>query len=127
MCNKPRDTICFCPVSLDKPMTTKKMFNAIYHIDIIMKQMRIVPKNNYTIAPIWIRFENILVIGPAGDFVLFFDPNKKLSKEDLLRATVLQYISAEGHRRRLCFLLETQNEQRQFVSMFTFLCCSHCV
>jgi len=117
---------CPCPLPLTQRLSTQNILNAMYHIDNQITQLRIIPmQDNVTTGPILIGLDDVLVVGPAADFPLFFNPDeKRMSDEDLQLATVIQYISVEGRACRLCFLLGTQEEQRLFVSMFSSLCCS---
>lgn len=122
---RPIKLFCPCPVPQTQRLSSESSLNAIYHIDIHITQLRIIPMQHGTTGPILIGLDDVLVVGPAEDFPLFFDPHeKRISDEDLQLAIVMQYISLEGRACRLCFLLGTQEEQKQFVSMFTSLCCS---
>jgi len=117
---------CPCPVSLTQPLCTKSRLSAMCYIDVHTTQLIIVPKQNSMIeGPILIGLDDVLVVGPARDFALFFDPTEKMmSDRDLQLATVIQYISLEGRACRLCFLLDTHEQQKQFMDMFTSLCYS---
>jgi len=121
---RPIKLFCPCPVPQTQRMSMEISLNAIYHIDIHITQLRIIPMQHGTTGPISIGLDDVLVVGPAEDFPLFFNSVERISDEDLQLAIVMQYISLEGRACRLCFLLGTQEEQKQFVSMFTSLCCS---
>jgi len=117
---------CPCPLPLAQRLSTKNVLHAMYHIDNHITQLRIIPmQDGVTTGPISIGLDDVLVVGRAADFPLFFNPDEeRMSDENLQLAIVIQYISVEGRACRLCFLVGTQEEQRLFVSMFSSLCCS---
>jgi hypothetical protein len=66
--------------------------------------------------------DNIQVICPAMDFMAFCDQMEdKLSDSEKSRAVLLQYITEDTEKRRLCFVVETEAEKDQFVQALTAL------
>lgn len=72
--------------------------------------------------PINIPIDNIQVICPATEFMLFFDQVEgQLDQGEKQRAVLLQYQLSDSPRARLCFLEESELAKDKFVQALTAL------
>merc|ERR1712093_213898 len=97
---------------------------ATYYLDGDLTRLTIQPQCQDADRPsiITLVVDNIQVICPAMDFMAFCDQMEdKLTDSEKSRAVLLQYITEDTEKRRLCFVVETEAEKDQFVQALTAL------
>lgn len=105
----------------ETPAVLKKI-PAMYHLDRALTKLSILPANGVDIPAITILVDNIQVICPATDFMLFFDQvDEKLDASEKGRAVLLQYVTEDTERKGVCFLEESEPAKDRFVQALTAL------
>lgn len=96
---------------------------ATYFLDRGLTKVSIYPAGSSNQADaIAFMVDNIQVICPASDFMLFFDQvDTKLEESEKARAVLLQYVTEDTERRRICFLEESEEAKERFVQALTAL------
>jgi len=95
---------------------------AMYHLDRGLAKLSILPANGVDASPITIMVDNIQVICPAKDFMLIIDQlDERLDKAEKGRAVLLQYVTEDTERKRVCFLEESDAAKDRFVQALTAL------
>jgi len=116
---------CPCPLPLNTPISAGSRINAMYHINNDVTQLRITPdKPNEAAKAFVICLENVLFVGPATDFMLFFSSSEKQLGQEMERGVVIQYVTHDAQRCRVCFFTETVEETKLFINLFSLLCFS---
>lgn len=73
-------------------------------------------------VPLNIRVASIQVICPATDFMMLFEQvNTHLTEQEKARAVLIQYITEDDVRKRVCFLEESESAKDCFVQALTAL------
>mmetsp|Transcript_22028 Transcript_22028/g.48686 ORF Transcript_22028/g.48686 Transcript_22028/m.48686 type:complete len:292 (-) Transcript_22028:59-934(-) len=94
---------------------------AVYYLDRNLSKLSIHPQSSEvgtTVIPI----DNIQVICPATDFMLFFDQvDAKLEESEKNRAVLLQFVTEDTERKRVCFMEESESAKDRFVQALTAL------
>lgn len=108
--------------SEDAASTLQKV-PAMYHLDEReLKRLFILPATGDEMFAITILIDSIQVICPATDFMLFFEQvGSKLDDAEKSRAVLLQYVTDDTERRRVCFLEESEPAKERFVQALTAL------
>lgn len=108
-------------VSDDKAPNLQKI-QAMYYLDRALTKLSILPSNGIKIPQITIVVDNIQVICPATDFMLLLDHvDTKLDELEKNRAVLLQYVTEDTERKRICFLEESEAGKDRFVQALTAL------
>lgn len=95
---------------------------AMYHLDRALTKLSILPGNGADTAAIAIMVDSIQVICPATDFMLFYDQvDAKLDESERGRAVLLQYVTEDTQRKRVCFLEDSEVAKDHFVQALTAL------
>jgi len=95
---------------------------AMYHLDRPLTKLSILPANGADTDAVTIMVDCIQVICPATDFMLFYDQiDAKLEESERSRAVLLQYVTEDTERRRVCFLEESEVAKDRFVQALTAL------
>lgn len=95
---------------------------AWYHLDRALTKFFLLPERGGDMSPIVIMLDNIQVICPASDFMLLLDQaDALLDDSEKSRAVVLQYVSEDSERKRICFLEESDTAKENFVQALTAL------
>jgi len=99
---------------------------AVYFLDRSMSKISFFPTaNDHCNGATVLLVNNIQVICPASEIMLFFDQNlaeAKLIDTEKSRAVLLQYATEDSlERRRICFLEESENARDRFVQALTSL------
>lgn len=103
---------------------------AMYYLDRALTKLSILPADSRSdggvtgnsSSLITIPVDNIQVICPATDFMLFFDQvDAGLSDAEKARAVLLQYTTEDSERKRVCFVEETETAKERFVQALTAL------
>lgn len=100
---------------------------ATYCLDIGLSKLSLVPRDQEdTGSPhsqsITLLIDNIQVICAASDFMCFLDQfHAKLDEEERARAVLLQYVTEDTVRRRICFLEDSEVAKEKFVKAMTAL------
>lgn len=96
--------------------------SATYYLDQNLTKFSIVPVPDTALTCIPILVDSIQVICPATDFMFFFDKvEEALSDSEKQRAVLVEYISGERDRKRVCFLEESDSAKDHFVQALTSL------
>jgi hypothetical protein len=106
----------------DEVLTMQKV-PAMYHLDErALSKLSILPAKGEAMSAITILIDSIQVICPATDFMLFFEQvGSKLDESEKTRAVLLQYVTEDSERRRVCFLEESESAKDRFVQALTAL------
>lgn len=95
---------------------------AWYALDRTLTKLSILPDRDVEMSPIPIMVDNIQVICPAGDFLLLLDQvDSLLDDSEKSRAVLLQYVTEDSERRRICFLEESVEAKDHCVQALTSL------
>lgn len=114
--------------SLDPP----RKVSAMYHLDRALSKITIVPADpdsgESAVPPITILVNQIQVICPITDFMLFTDTveaqlmlTRMLDEGDAARAALLQFKAEGDEQKRVCFLEESESAKDRFVQALTAL------
>lgn len=109
---------------LEDDILTLKKVPATYQLDErALSKLSILPANSDDLSSaITILIDSIQVICPATDFMLFFEQvGSKLDESEKNRAVLLQYVTEDTERRRVCFLEESEPAKERFVQALTAL------
>jgi len=116
----------------DTPLSVCSKLPAMYYLDRALTKLTILPaesredesnpNESNTKSVITILVDNIQVICPATDFMLFFDQvEAQLDESEQRRAVLLQYTTEDTERKRVCFLEESEHAKDRFVQALTAL------
>jgi len=95
---------------------------ATYFLDRGLTKLSVLPTDAHASEAIMLLVDNIQVICPASDFMLFFDQiQARLDESEKARAVLLQYVTEDTERKRLCFLEESEAAKDRFVQALTAL------
>lgn len=95
---------------------------ATYFLDRGLTKLAIQPACGIDMSPINIMIDNIQVICPATEFMLFLDQVEgKLNSSETACAVLLQYVTEDTERKRVCFLEESEGAKNSFVQALTSL------
>lgn len=95
---------------------------ATYFLDRGLSKLLIQPATGIDMAAITVIIDNIQVICPATDFMIFLDQvDKKLNNSEKSCAVLLQYVTEDTERKRVCFLEESEGAKNSFVQALTSL------
>lgn len=96
--------------------------HATYFLDSSLSKFSILPKDAVSSPSITLPIDNIQVICPVSDFMVFFDRiETHLDESEKTRAVLLQYVTEEAQRRRVCFLEESERAKDHCVQALTAL------
>lgn len=96
--------------------------SATYFLDRALTKLSIFPEDPTQAQAVSLLVDNIQVICPASDFMFFFDQMEaRLDDSEKARAVLLQYVTEDTERKRLCFLEESENAKDKFVQALTAL------
>eukprot|EP00747_Dinoflagellata_sp_TGD_P182587 gnl/TRDRNA2_/TRDRNA2_36893_c0_seq1.p1 gnl/TRDRNA2_/TRDRNA2_36893_c0~~gnl/TRDRNA2_/TRDRNA2_36893_c0_seq1.p1 ORF type:complete len:280 (-),score=55.41 gnl/TRDRNA2_/TRDRNA2_36893_c0_seq1:68-907(-) len=105
----------------EEPKQSCSKIPATYSLDRALTKLSIVP-NEPDSSAISLLIDNIQVICPASDFMLYFDKvDASLDESEKARAVLLQYVTEDTERKRLCFLEESETAKDRFVQALTAL------
>lgn len=96
---------------------------ATYYLDRALTKVSISVTNEKTEPEVSsFMVDNIQVICPASDFMLFFDQvDAKLDESERARAVLIQYVTEDTERKRICILEATEDAKDKFVQSLTAL------
>lgn len=95
---------------------------ARYTVDKSLTTLSFVPADDGDEPVSRIPVDNIQVICPAMDFMLFVDKVEgELDEKEKSRAVLVQYVTADTERKRVCFLAHSETEKDRFVQALTAL------
>lgn len=96
---------------------------AMYYLDRALTRMSIRPNGDPAHKhAVRLLVDNIQVICPISDFKLFVDQAENaLDDSEKARAILLQYLTEDSERRRVCFLEESEQAKERFVQVLTAL------
>lgn len=114
----------------ETPLSVCTKLPAMYYLDRALTKLTILPAESRDIdsnesntkSVITISVDNIQVICPATDFMLFFDQvEAQLDESEQRRAVLLQYTTEDTERKRVCFLEDSEHAKDRFVQALTAL------
>jgi len=105
-----------------EPQPSWNKLPAMYYLDRALSTLSIQPNDSSKSSAITLLIDNIQVICPVSDFMLFFEQiETNLDESEKARAVLLQYTTEDTERKRVCFLEESEHSKERFVQALTAL------